>query len=389
MPKNTAERIIDRKSGGAGYVTSGPGRLPVAGPDGKIGLEWLPTGAGNGFDADTVDGYQAAALLDHGEHTGLADDDHTQYVLLAGRATGQTIIGGTASGDDLTLASTSHATKGDVIVSDPLLLSGATATRLLATDADKRVVPVGNLASWVTGTANQVTVTDDTDGTITLSLPQDLHTSATPTFGAIYTPTVYGGTASGGNLSLFPTSDATLGTVLIGGTASAISAGSIVEIIKASNPIIQLRSAGTGTSWQGIRSDGTLGSPSAISVAGRGLMFFSARGYGTTGWVSSSAINFFSDGAFTDSSAPGRIQFTTAASGSVAPAERMMLYSTSLRMAVPIEMAANYEEFSEMTAPSGGAANTARLFARDNGSGKTQLCVIFNSGAVQVLATEP
>lgn len=46
-------------------------------------------------------------------------------------------------------------------------------------------------------------------------------------------------------------------------------------------------------------------------------------------------------------------------------------------------------EFAEMTAPSNGAANTARLFCRDNGSGKSQLCVIFGSGAIQVLATEP
>jgi hypothetical protein len=33
--------------------------------------------------------------------------------------------------------------------------------------------------------------------------------------------------------------------------------------------------------------------------------------------------------------------------------------------------------------------NAARLFARNNGSGKTQLCVRFKSGAVQVIATEP
>lgn len=46
-------------------------------------------------------------------------------------------------------------------------------------------------------------------------------------------------------------------------------------------------------------------------------------------------------------------------------------------------------EFTEMTAPSAGASNTARLFCRDNGSGKSQLCVIFATGAVQVIATEP
>jgi hypothetical protein len=63
-------------------------------------------------------------------------------------------------------------------------LSGATASRLLATDENKATVSA-NLASWVAGTSNQVTVTDDTDGTITLSLPQDLHTSAVPTFGGV------------------------------------------------------------------------------------------------------------------------------------------------------------------------------------------------------------
>jgi hypothetical protein len=46
-------------------------------------------------------------------------------------------------------------------------------------------------------------------------------------------------------------------------------------------------------------------------------------------------------------------------------------------------------EFAEMTAPAAGAANTARLFAQDNGAGKTQLAVRFNSGAIQILATEP
>ena len=46
-------------------------------------------------------------------------------------------------------------------------------------------------------------------------------------------------------------------------------------------------------------------------------------------------------------------------------------------------------QFTEMTAPAAGAVNTGRLFARDNGSGKTQLAVIFNTGAIQVLATEP
>jgi hypothetical protein len=43
----------------------------------------------------------------------------------------------------------------------------------------------------------------------------------------------------------------------------------------------------------------------------------------------------------------------------------------------------------EQSTPAAPTVNTARLFARDNGAGKTQLCVIFNTGAVQVLATQP
>jgi len=62
------------------------------------------------------------ATRDHDLTTGLTDDDHTIYALLVGRAGGQTIIGGTGSGDDLTLQSTSHATKGQIILSDQVLI---------------------------------------------------------------------------------------------------------------------------------------------------------------------------------------------------------------------------------------------------------------------------
>ena len=43
------------------------------------------------------------ASIEHGGIAGLGDDDHTQYTLGLGRSGGQTIIGGTASGEDLIL----------------------------------------------------------------------------------------------------------------------------------------------------------------------------------------------------------------------------------------------------------------------------------------------
>ena len=80
-----------------------------------------------------------------------------------------------------------------------MTITGLTASRLIAADASKGLESVGNLASWVAGTANQLTVTDDSDGTITLSLPQDIHTGASPTF--------TGGTFSAVVTGVTPTDD--------------------------------------------------------------------------------------------------------------------------------------------------------------------------------------
>lgn len=49
----------------------------------------------------------------------------------------------------------------------------------------------------------------------------------------------------------------------------------------------------------------------------------------------------------------------------------------------------SFLEMTEISAPSAPAANGARLYTRDNGSGKTQIVAVFNTGAVQVIATQP
>ena len=67
---------------------------------------------GDSHDHSGGDGAQ----IDHGGLSGLSDDDHSQYAKLAGRSGGQTIQGGTASGDDLILESTANATKGIVCI---------------------------------------------------------------------------------------------------------------------------------------------------------------------------------------------------------------------------------------------------------------------------------
>jgi hypothetical protein len=48
-----------------------------------------------------------------------------------------------------------------------------------------------------------------------------------------------------------------------------------------------------------------------------------------------------------------------------------------------------YIEQTEMAAPSAPAANGVRIYAQDNGAGKTQLMALFASGAAQQIAIEP
>jgi hypothetical protein len=66
-------------------------------------------GVSNLLSADVLQ-----AGLDHGSISGLSDDDHAQYALLAGRSGGQSLVGGSASANDLSLSSTSNATKGKI-----------------------------------------------------------------------------------------------------------------------------------------------------------------------------------------------------------------------------------------------------------------------------------
>lgn len=64
-----------------------------------------------------------------------------------------------------------------------LTLTGFTASRLVATNADKKLVS-SNLIDWVTGTANRIIVSADGGG-VTLTGPQDIHTGASPTFAGL------------------------------------------------------------------------------------------------------------------------------------------------------------------------------------------------------------
>jgi hypothetical protein len=71
----------------------------------RVAAGEVPSGAGGASGGGVI------GVTDHGLLSGLGDDDHAQYPLLAGRAGGQSLIGGTAVTDNLTLKP-STATSG-------------------------------------------------------------------------------------------------------------------------------------------------------------------------------------------------------------------------------------------------------------------------------------
>ena len=99
-------------------------------------------------------------------------DDHTQYALLAGRVTGQTVIGGTAANENLSLQSTADGTRGDIIAIDDILMgSGKEVLGLPVTPSGPTAaaskayvdVSVSGGASWKETllSANQLDNTND------------------------------------------------------------------------------------------------------------------------------------------------------------------------------------------------------------------------------------
>lgn len=138
--------------------------------DGAI-LNRLPRGT-NGQVLELVSGIpswqnaSSGGVTDHGALTGLGDDDHTQYALLAGRAGGQTLYGGTASGNDLTLFSTSHSTKGTIFFDvasantipvsggsnvDPYIFAGESDAPYLYIDRNTGATHIGWGAQYTAG----------------------------------------------------------------------------------------------------------------------------------------------------------------------------------------------------------------------------------------------
>lgn len=117
-------------SGGSATTTingaSGPNFTFATGTASGISLT-ISTSSGQVTFTPTVSTSTLAAGLNHNALYNLTTGDvHTQYAYLAGRSGGQTIIGGTASGNNLTLQSTSNATRGKIYLGSTSFYDEAT-----------------------------------------------------------------------------------------------------------------------------------------------------------------------------------------------------------------------------------------------------------------------
>lgn len=270
-----------------------------AGPEFKVLFRVMVRNIPGGvfYEVSALDDFRAATLLPstgfvasaHGalSELGPPADDHLQYALLAGRAGGQTLIGGIAASEDLTLESTAHATKGFIIASDDIRLR---------TFVD--LVGASQVAHFRNTNANE--------RTILRVMPR-------------------------GTEANIPAALEFFGTDFV---ADAVNFERLVIFAKgAGNTYYQIRTDAGGT--------GTL-RPLQVTTGGNA-------------------------GIIIDTSGNVGVQ--------VVPSTRF-------------DIGAGAIEFDEMAAPGGGAANTVRLFARDNG-GVTELCAQFSDNDIVVIAADP
>jgi len=127
----------------ASEVTSG---AAVTAASTKITLAGTPSTAG--LTAFSIDVNQAN--LDHGSIGGLADDDHVGYALLAGRSGGQTLIGGTAAADALTLRATAGVGAGSEAIILQVGSNGALEGLRVGQANSQSVVAIGTSALSIT-----------------------------------------------------------------------------------------------------------------------------------------------------------------------------------------------------------------------------------------------
>jgi hypothetical protein len=159
----TSSAVIDTTSNGVAFVQYDvASTLPISrggtGLNSSVANRILATDGSNVVSWTTTVPTAVQQTIAHSNLTGLTSgDDHTQYALLAGRAGGQTLIGGTAAGNNLTLQSTSNVTRGQIRIADQLLADDidaltATTFKLGKSTATKVEIAKSSIITEILGT---------------------------------------------------------------------------------------------------------------------------------------------------------------------------------------------------------------------------------------------
>jgi|GEM_PF-5580843 len=155
----------------------------------------------------------------------------------------------TATNATLTNATTTNATSTNLTVSGVLRLSGLTPFRLLFADSSGAATST-DLSAWVTGTANQIAVTDNGAGGVTLSLPSNvqLGNATATTFSANSAAFGATGTTSISSTGALTTPSLTVGSLngILRATGGAI-ATSLVSLATDVEDVLPVANGGTGT----------------------------------------------------------------------------------------------------------------------------------------------
>ena len=312
---------------------------------------------------------------DHGTLTGLTDDDHSQYALLAGRAGGQTQIGGTASGESLTLQSTSNATRGGV--------------KLASSDW----LDVPEVAAPATPAAGRVAIYAKTDGKLYIKDDAGTETDLTATGGITgsgtnNTLTKFTGTSTVGNSS---TTDN--GTVVatsspslhVGNGIGVTSSYIFVGINRVADGLAQLALVGDTTYTGGAllvsRASGANGE-STITHRGTGALRFTASDAAAILWVTNGTERWRvnSSGHWL---AGADNSYDIGAAGATRPRDLFLAGQATLGASTTSKASLNAPHGTAPTSPTNGDVwtTTAGIYVRVNGTTIGPLAAQSGTGA--------
>lgn len=323
---------------------------------------------------------------------GAGDSNRTTAALLPGRAGGQVLQGGTAASEDLTLESTAHATKGDVLLQP----NGGNVG--INTDT---TAPTAILSIKAPTTASFVKVLEF-DGVLLDAAARkwNFYLSRWTNAGSARLDSIlslgYNQDAGGGAL------DATDHALYMqfenfyqpGATAVAEWH---INFTAANNAVVR-RPLQINVQTDGSVVDvfHTATSHKFLSTTGAQIMTLGATivdMYVAFRWLTNNVAVFKQINAAGNQvldlfslDSGNYFRFGGALAGVLIPAGNFGVgtYTPSTRL----DIDAGALTFAEMTAPGAGAANTARIYAKDNGAGKTQLMVQFATGSEIQLAIE-